>query len=115
MNYRDRTEEDEKLDYQNEKMEGKEEHKTEHPNSSYQAANQHMVKFKDELKAINEKTAMDYDFRKNPAEYNLEERKEALEAVEHAFNKTPVEQQRGTLDCRRGHCPKLLPTDVPPD
>ena len=88
LNYRDRTEEDEKLDYQNEKMEGKEEHKTEHPNSSYQAANQHMVKFKDELKAINEKTAMDYDFRKNPAEYNLEERKEALEAVEHAFNKT---------------------------
>ena len=88
LDYRNRAEEDEKLDYQDEKTEGKEEHRTEHPNSSYQAANQHMVKFKDELKSINEKTAMDFEFRKNPAEYDLSERKEALEAVEHAFNKT---------------------------
>ena len=88
LDYRTRAEEDEKLNYQDEITEGKEEHRTEHPNSSYQAANQHMVKFKDELKAINEKTAMDFEFRKNPAEYDLAERKEALEAVEHAFNKT---------------------------
>ena len=88
LDYRTRAEQDEKLDYRDEKTEGKEEHKTEHPNSSYQAANQHMVKFKDELKAINEKTALDFDFRKNPAEYDLSERKEALEAVEQAFNKT---------------------------
>ena len=88
LDYRNRAEEDEKLDYRDEITEGKEEHRTEHPNSSYQAANQHMVKFKDELKAINEKTAMDFEFRKNPAEYDLAERKEALEAVEQAFNKT---------------------------
>ena len=88
VDYRDRTELDENLDYRDENTEGKEEHQTEHPNSSYQAANQHMVKFNDELKAINEKTAMDFEFRKNPAEYDLAERKEALEAVEQAFNKT---------------------------
>ena len=88
LDYRNRAEEDENLDYRDEITEGKEEHRTEHPNSSYQAANQHMVKFKDELKSINEKTAMDFEFRKNPAEYDLSERKEALEAVEHAFNKT---------------------------
>ena len=88
LDYRDRTEQDEDLDYRDENTEGREEHRTEHPNSSYQAANQHMVKFNDELKAINEKTAMDFEFRKNPAEYDLAERKEALEAVEQAFNKT---------------------------
>ena len=88
VDYRDRTEQDEDLDYRDENTEGREEHRTEHPNSSYQAANQHMVKFNDELKAINEKTAMDFEFRKNPAEYDLAERKEALEAVEQAFNKT---------------------------
>ena len=88
LDYRDRIELDENLDYRDENTEGKEEHRTEHPNSSYQAANQHMVKFNDELKAINEQTAMDFEFRKNPAEYDLAERKEALEAVEQAFNKT---------------------------
>ena len=54
--------------------EGNEEHQTEHPNSSYQAANQHMVKFNDELKVINEQTSLDFEFRKNPAEYDLAER-----------------------------------------
>ena len=93
VDYRDRTELDEDLDYRDENTEGREEHRTEHPNSSYQAANQHMVKFNDELKAINEKTAMDFEFRKNPAEYNLAERKEALEAVEQAFNKTQWNSQ----------------------
>ena len=53
---------------------GREEHQTEHPNSSYQAANQHMVKFNDELKVINEQTSLDFEFRKNPAEYDLAER-----------------------------------------
>jgi hypothetical protein len=74
VDYRDRTELDENLDYRDENTEGREEHQTEHPNSSYQAANQHMVKFNDELKAINEQTAMDFEFRKNPAEYDLAER-----------------------------------------
>ena len=78
---------DGELEYLDEKREGNEEHKNEHPNNSYQAANQHMVKFKDELKAINEQTALDFESRKNPAEYNLAERKEMLEAVEQAFNK----------------------------
>ena len=40
LDYRDRTEQDEKLDYRDENTEGREEHRTEHPNSSYQAANQ---------------------------------------------------------------------------
>ena len=74
LDYRDRTEQDEKLDYRDENTEGKEEHQTEHPNSSYQAANQHMVKFNDELKVINEQTSLDFEFRKNPAEYDLAER-----------------------------------------
>ena len=74
VDYRDRIELDENLDYRDENTEGNEEHQTEHPNSSYQAANQHMVKFNDELKAINEQTAMDFEFRKNPAEYDLAER-----------------------------------------
>ena len=56
VDYRDRTELDENLDYRDENTEGNEEHRTEHPNSSYQAANQHMVKFNDELKVINEQT-----------------------------------------------------------
>ena len=45
VDYRGRTELDENLDYRDENTEGNEEHQTEHPNSSYQAANQHMVKF----------------------------------------------------------------------
>ena len=71
LDYRDRAELDEKLDYRDENTEGREEHQTEHPNSSYQAANQHMVKFNDELKAINEQTSLDFEFRKNPAERSL--------------------------------------------
>ena len=74
VDYRDRTELDENLDYRNENTEGNEEHQTEHPNSSYQAANQHMVKFNDELKVINEQTSLDFEFRKNPAEYDPAER-----------------------------------------
>ena len=74
LDYRDRAELDENLDYRDENTEGNEEHQTEHPNSSYQAANQHMVKFNDELKVINEQTSLDFEFRKNPAEYDLAER-----------------------------------------
>ena len=74
LDYRDRIELDENLDYRDENTEGNEEHQTEHPNSSYQAANQHMVKFNDELKVINEQTSLDFEFRKNPAEYDLAER-----------------------------------------
>ena len=74
LDYRDRAELDENLDYRDENTEGREEHRTEHPNSSYQAANQHMVKFNDELKVINEQTSLDFEFRKNPAEYDLAER-----------------------------------------
>ena len=88
VDYRERDDPDEKLDYLDEQTEGDEEHRTEHPNSAYQAANQHMVKFNDELKAINEQTALDFKSRKNPAEYDLSERKEMLESVEQAFNKT---------------------------
>ena len=94
------------LNYTGEETEHEEEHRTEHrtehPNSNYQAMNQHMVKFNDELKAINEQVALDFDQRKNPADYDLSERKEMLEAVEHAFNETswntPSERWEGARD-----------------
>ena len=56
--------------------------------SGYDAANQHLVKFHNELKSINEDTALDFEKQKNPAEYSLEERKEALEAHLDAFRST---------------------------
>ena len=94
------------LNYTGEETEHEEEHRTEHrtdhPNSNYQAMNQHMVKFNDELKAVNEQVALDFDQRKNPADYDLSERKEMLEAVEHAFNETnwntPSERWEGARD-----------------
>ena len=56
--------------------------------SSYDAANQHLVKFHNELKNINEDAALEFEKQKNPAEYGLEERKEALEAHLEAFRST---------------------------
>ena len=68
----------------------KTEHKTQYPaenrDNSYLAANQHMVKFADELRGINEQAALSFDRRKNPAEYDLKEKQEMLEAVTEAFN-----------------------------
>ena len=45
-----------------------------------------MVKFADELRGINEQAALSFDRRKNPAEYDLKEKQEMLEAVTEAFN-----------------------------
>ena len=45
-----------------------------------------MVKFSDELRGINEQAALSFDRRKNPAEYDLKEKEEMLEAVTEAFN-----------------------------
>ena len=56
--------------------------------SSFRAANQHIVKFTDELRSVNEKAALSFDRRKNPAEFDMSERKEMVEAVEQAFNQT---------------------------
>ena len=56
--------------------------------SSFRAANQHIVKFTDELRDINEKASLNFDRRKNPAEFDMNERKEMVEAVEQAFNQT---------------------------
>ena len=78
----------EKNEYTEEQPGERLEHEKEHPNTSYQAANQHMVKFEDELRAVNEQVATDFDRRKNPAEYDASERKGMLEAVNEAFNKT---------------------------
>ena len=36
--------------------------------SSFRAANQHIVKFTDELRSVNEQAALNFDRRKNPAE-----------------------------------------------
>ena len=56
--------------------------------SSFRAANQHIVKFTDELRGVNEQAAVNFDRRKNPAEFDMSERKEMVEAVEKAFNQT---------------------------
>ena len=56
--------------------------------SSFRAANQHIVKFTDELRGINEQAALNFDRRKNPAEFDMSEKKEMVEAVEKAFNQT---------------------------
>ena len=69
-----------------EKTEDKTQYPAENRDNSYLAANQHMVKFADELRGINEQAALNFDRRKNPAEYDLKEKEEMLEAVTEAFN-----------------------------
>ena len=44
-----------------------------------------MVKFTDELRSVNEQVALDFDRWKNPAEHDLAERKQMLEAAEQGF------------------------------
>ena len=106
MKYRDRTATAERPEYDDEKTEDKTQYaaervefadektedKTQYPaenrDNSYLAANQHMVKFADELRGINEQAALGFDRRKNPAEYELKEKQEMLEAVTEAFNAT---------------------------
>ena len=56
------------------------------PDGTWERNNQHMVKFTDELNKVNEQVTVDYNNRKNPAEYDAEERKAMLEAVTEAFN-----------------------------
>ena len=56
------------------------------PDGTWERNNQHMVKFTDELNKVNEQITVDYNNRKNPAEYDAEERKAMLEAVTEAFN-----------------------------
>ena len=96
--HQDRTAVAEKTEFANEKTEHRDrtataektEDKTQYPaenrDNSYLAANQHMVKFADELRGINEQAALNFDRRKNPAEYDLKEKEEMLEAVTEAFN-----------------------------
>ena len=82
----DRTTVAEKAEYTDEKTEYKTQYPAENRDNSYLAANQHMVKFADELRGINEQAALSFDRRKNPAEYDLKEKQEMLEAVTEAFN-----------------------------
>ena len=92
--YRDRTGVEDEAEGRDEKVEGeaeaKDKEKTEFSSdgrdNSFRAANQHIVKFTDELRSINEKAALNFDRRKNPAEFDMSERKEMVEAVEQAFN-----------------------------
>ena len=106
MEYRDRTATAERTEYDDEKTEDKTQYaaervefadektedKTQYPaenrDNSYLAANQHMVKFANELRNVNEQAALGFDRRKNPAEYELKEKQEMLEAVTEAFNAT---------------------------
>ena len=84
--YRDRTATVEKAEFTDEKTEHRTQYRAENRDNSYLAANQHMVKFADELRGINEQAALSFDRRKNPAEYDLKEKQEMLEAVTEAFN-----------------------------
>ena len=84
--YHDRTAIAEKAEFTDEKTEDKTQYPAENRDNSYLAANQHMVKFADELRGINEQAALSFDRRKNPAEYDLKEKQEMLEAVTEAFN-----------------------------
>ena len=84
--YHDRTAVAEKAEFTDEKAEHKTQYPAENRDNSYLAANQHMVKFADELRGINEQAALSFDRRKNPAEYDLKEKQEMLEAVTEAFN-----------------------------
>ena len=84
--HQDRTATAEKTEYADEKTEDKTQYPAENRDNSYLAANQHMVKFADELRGINEQAALSFDRRKNPAEYDLKEKQEMLEAVTEAFN-----------------------------
>ena len=84
-NYGGRTVEvDEAVDFRDEKLEHQDFQND--FDSTWERNNQHMVKFADELKAVNEEVALDFDRRKNPAEYDADERKTMLEAVTEAFN-----------------------------
>lgn len=47
-----------------------------------------MVKFTGELRSVNEQVALDFDRQKNPAEHDLAERKQMLEAAEQGFEPT---------------------------
>ena len=78
----------ERVEFTDEKTEDKTQYPAENRDNSYLAANQHMVKFADELRGINEQAALGFDRRKNPAEYELKEKQEMLEAVTEAFNAT---------------------------
>ena len=71
--YHDRTAVAEKAEFTDEKAEHKTQYPAENRDNSYLAANQHMVKFADELRGINEQAALSFDRRKNPAEYDLKE------------------------------------------
>ena len=84
--YRDNTAVAEKAEFTDEKTEHRTQYPAENRDNSYLAANQHMVKFSDELRGINEQAALNFDRRKNPAEYDLKEKEEMLEAVTEAFN-----------------------------
>ena len=86
--HKDNTAVAEKAEHTDEKAEHKTQYPAENRDNSYLAANQHMVKFSDELRGINEQAALSFDRRKNPAEYDLKEKEEMLEAVTEAFNAT---------------------------
>ena len=69
-------------------VEGQKEYREDERNNSYLATNQHLVKLTNELRSINEQAALNFDRRKNPAEYDLKEKQEMLEAMTEAFRVT---------------------------
>ena len=76
----------EETEDRDEQVEDKTEFSSDDRDSSFRAANQHIVKFTDELRGVNEQAALNFDRRKNPAEFDMSERREMVEAVEQAFN-----------------------------
>lgn len=85
-NYGARTVEvEEAVEFRDEKLEHSQDFRND-ADSTWERNNQHIVKFTDELKTVNEQVALDFDHRKNPAQYDLEERRTMLDAVTDAFN-----------------------------
>ena len=91
-NCRDRTATAERTEYADEKTEDKTQYPAENRDNSYMVANQHMVKFADELRNVNEQGALGFDRRKNPAEYELKEKQEMLETSSPGWARASSEQ-----------------------
>ena len=61
------------------------------PDGTYARQNDHLVKFEDEMRQVDEQAASDFDRKVNPAEYSPERKRDLVEALEHAFNRTEWE------------------------
>ena len=79
---------DEALQHADERREFELSHPGDGRDSSYDAANQHMVKFRKELWEVNEDIALDFDRNQNLADFPDAERKAIVDAHATAFENT---------------------------